>query len=265
MAPPRGRPRPEVRLPPLPLRPGRQAMSKRTRAWLLVVLVAAVVVLVVVGIVLAHTTKTSLRVVTIPAADRKASPALLRAAAAVNFHPLGQGSGDGRLEDLPAAAAKPPLTSGLLPVGTLAPSFTLRTPAGRVVRLADLRGRAVLLEFFTAWCPHCAAEAPHLQRLFESLPPKRIAFVAVNADGEDAPTVLAYHIYFGLDFPAVLDPADRTVSFPDHGSPGPVTRAYRVGAYPTFYVLDRQGRVTWRSDGEQPDAQLRQQLLAAFQ
>jgi thiol-disulfide isomerase/thioredoxin len=249
-----------VRAPSFPLRPGRAALSRRARLVLLVTLVAAFVTAIVLGAVLARSTKAPVRSVTIPAADRNASAALIRAAEAVNFRPLGQGGGVGEIEGKPASAAEPPITQDLLPVGTVAPGFALRAPSGTPVRLADLHGRAVLLEFFTTWCPHCAAEAPHLQKLFASLPKARVAFVAVDANGENAASVFAFHVYFGLGFPAVLDPGEQAVSFPAHGSPGPVTRNYHVGAYPTFYVLDRAGRIVWRGDGEQPDALLRRVL-----
>jgi thiol-disulfide isomerase/thioredoxin len=228
----------------------------------MVALVGALAVAVAIGVFLAHSTKAPIRVVTIPKADRDASPALIRAAEAVGFHPLTE-SGVGKIEDEPASFAQPPLTRNLLPVGTIAPGFTAATPIGKSVRLADLRGKVVLLDFFTTWCPHCAAEAPHLQKLYASLDPAKFAFVAVDANGENAASVFAYHVYYGFGFPAVLDPSGHAVSFPAHGTPGPITRSYRVGAFPTFYVLDRSGRIVWRSDGEQPDALLRGELTKA--
>ena len=252
-----------TRIPPLPLGPGRSAMSKRARLALAGVLAGVVVGLVVAGALIARSSgRAPGRVVTIPAADRNAPPALVRAAEAVDFRPA-TAPGVGKAEDEPASEAKE-LTGGLLPVGSAAPAFTLRTPAGEPVSLKALRGKAVLLEFFATWCPHCAAEAPHLRALFSSLPRSKVAFVAVDANGEDAPSVFAYHVYFGLPFPAVLDPGSSTVTFPAHGRVGPVSRSYGVGVYPTFYVLDPGGRVTWRSGGEQPDALLGQELRRAM-
>jgi thiol-disulfide isomerase/thioredoxin len=256
--------RPPLKMPHFPMRPDRSGMSKKARFRIAVILVGVLVAAIVVGAILAHSSNGPLRVVTIPKADRNASPALIRAAEAVDFHPLTQ-DGTGQIEDEPAAAAKPPITSDLLPAGSRAPSFAARTPTGTVVRLSDLRGKAVLLDFFATWCPHCAAESPHLQKLFASLDPKRNAFVAVDANGENAASVFAYHVYFQLGFPAVLDPSAHAVSFPHHGHMGPISKSYRVGAYPTFYVLDGEGRIVWRSDGEQPDALLRQELRIASQ
>ena len=84
-----------------------------------------------------------------------------------------------------------------------------------------------------------------------------------NADGEDPASVFAYHRYYGLSFPALLDPSSTQGNFHKPGAGGPVTTRYGIGAYPTFYVIDPNGRITWRSDNEQPDALLRRELRQA--
>ena len=91
------------------------------------------------------------------------------------------------------------------------------------VSLASLRGKAVLLELFATWCPHCNAEAPHLRTLANAPGPK-IAFVSINGDGETAPSVFAYHRYFGLPFPALLDPSTQPGSFSSPGGSGQVSQ-----------------------------------------
>jgi peroxiredoxin len=196
------------------------------------------------------------------AADDDAPPALVRAADAVEFSPNVE-PGTGEVERLPASAAKPPSHPNLLPLGTRAPGFTLRTPEGNTVRLADYRGKAVLVEFFATWCPHCAAATPWVRELFAALPASEYAWLSVNADGEDAASVYAYHRYFGIDSPALLDPSSQPGTFRSPGAAGPVTTRYRVQAFPTFYVVDTQGRISWRSDGEQPNALLERELRKA--
>src|SRR5205085_2027036 len=113
------------------------------------------------------------------------------------------------------------------------------------------------------WCPHCGAEAPHLQQIYSSLPKARYAFLSVNGDGEDSASVLAYHRYFGLAFPALLDPSSHPGTFRRPGASGRVTLSYRLRSFPTFYVIDRAGRITWRGDGEQPNALLLRELRRA--
>ncbi len=202
------------------------------------------------------------RAANVAVADRKAPPELVKAADAVGFHP-NTAPGIGRVEDEPVSAAPSPSNPDLLPIGARAPDFRLSTPTRESVRLAAYRGKAVLLEFFATWCPHCAVEAPHLADLDRRLPDARYGFLSINADGEDAGSVFAYHRYFGLRFPALLDPSARSGSFHEAGAAGPVTRRYRVLAFPTFYVVAPDGRITWASDGEQPDALLLQELRGA--
>jgi cytochrome c biogenesis protein CcmG, thiol:disulfide interchange protein DsbE len=222
-----------------------------------------VVIGIVVGILVAtRSTPSPPPAAAASAVDSQAPASLVKAADAVGFQPNTE-PGVGQLENQPASAGRPAANPDLLPVGSAAPSFTLRTPQGLGVSLSSFRDKAVLLEFFTTWCPHCAAEAPHLQRLFSSLPKALYAGLSINADGEDAASVFAYHRYFGLTFPALLDPSSHPGSFHQPGAAGSVTAGYHVRAFPTFYALDANGQITWRSDGEQPDALLRRELERA--
>jgi peroxiredoxin len=224
----------------------------------------AVVVVAIVAALLASrsSAKTPAQAASVSASDRNASASLVQAANRVGFHPTTE-AGTGVVESQSASAAPAPTSTTLLAVGSKAPGFTLKTPQGTSVSLSQLRGKAVLLEFFATWCPHCNAEAPHLDRLYASLPKSRYAFLAVNADGETAPSVFAYHRYYGIRYPALLDPSSQPGSFSQQGDAGPVTTSYGVQYYPTFYVIDAKGRISWRSDGEQPDVLLRQELQKA--
>ena len=94
--------------------------------------------------------------------------------------------------------------------------------------LASLAGKKVMLEFFATWCPHCVAEAPHLSKLARTFG-KNVAFVSINADSENAASVYAYHRYFGLPFPALVDPGRNPGDFNNPGGLGRVSAAYHVG------------------------------------
>jgi thiol-disulfide isomerase/thioredoxin len=166
----------------------------------------------------------------------------------------------GVVENLPPDTPLLAPSKSLLPVGVAAPDFTLSTATGQAVRLADYKGKVILLEFFATWCPHCQAEAQHLTRVFGSLPPDRFGFLSVNADSEDPASLYAFDRFFKMPWPTLLDPGSPAGSYKQTGGAGPVTRAYGVALYPTFYIVDAKGRVAWRNDREQPDMLIAQKL-----
>jgi cytochrome c biogenesis protein CcmG/thiol:disulfide interchange protein DsbE len=156
-------------------------------------------------------------------------------------------------------AVFPPGKEALLPVGAPAPGFTLRTSAGATVSLQRLRGQPVLLEFCATWSSQCALEAPLLNGLVS-----RTSFlVSINGDSEDAASVASFTRTYRLRFPILLDPGEKTVSFPTRGPRGLVTGRYRVTRFPTFYVLDAAGRVTWRDVGAVPPTVLAGEIRRA--
>jgi peroxiredoxin len=240
---------------------GRRPSSARW-IWLATAVVGAAIAIVAGVLAMRSSSSTPPPAASPSASDGNASAELVQAADAVGFKPSTE-PGVGVYEDKPASAAQPARSTALLAAGTPAPQFTLKTPQGETVSLSDFRGKAVLLEFFATWCPHCQAEAPHLKAMAESMDKSRFAFVSINADSEDAASVFAYHRYLGLSFPALLDPGSPPGSFHQQGGAGPVTQSYGLQAYPTFYVIDPQGTVFWATDGEQPDALIRAKLLAA--
>jgi peroxiredoxin len=225
--------------------------------------VAALVVLAVVAVLVVRNQPPDAPPPAKPsAADLNAPKALRDSAAAVGFKPEPI-PGVGEIEDKPASDAIPPSSPDLLKVSSAAPAFTATTPLGETVSLASLKGKAVLLEFFATSCPHCQAEAPHLERMYRALDASRYAIVGVNADGENAASIYAYHRYFGLSFPTVMDHGAEVGSWHSPGPPGPITTSYHISRYPTFYVLRPDGTVQWASDGEQPTAKLQQELQQA--
>jgi len=166
----------------------------------------------------------------------------------------------GVVENLPPDTPLLAPSRSLLAVGAVAPDFVLSTAKGEKVRLSDYRGKAVLLEFFATWCPHCQAEVQHLTRLYESLPHSDFAFLSVNADSEDPASLYAFDRYFHIPWPTLLDPGSPAGSYKQSGGAGPVTRAYGVALYPTFYIVDARGKISWRNDREQPDMLISQRL-----
>lgn len=247
---------------PPPVGKQRPRNEQMRKIWLATGGLAAIVVIVVVVLLVTRTSPPLDTSAPASIADRSASPALIAAAQAVGFHPTYE-TGVGIIENEPASDAVPPANPDLLPVGSTAPNFTLKTPEGQSYSLSEYRGKAVLVEFFATWCPHCNAEAPHLRKIYASLSKATYAFLSVNADGETAPSIYAFHDYYGLQYPALVDPSSQPGSFSSQGAAGKVSTEYKVDSYPTLYIINPKGVITWRSDGEQPDALLVEELHKA--
>jgi len=112
-------------------------------------------------------------------------------------------------------------------LGYLAPDFALSDLHGKLVRLSDFRGQAVLLNFWATWCPPCRKEMPELQRFYETYS-KNIVLLGVNW-GEDSQTMQEFLDSFGIKYPNLLD--ERGTAFVQ----------YRLTGIPTSFFIDGNG------------------------
>jgi len=120
--------------------------------------------------------------------------------------------------------------------GASAPDFELRDLEGREVKLADLRGRVVLVNFWATWCKPCEDEMPAMERLYRSLEPEGFELLAVSVD-EGQSEVRAFEQRLGITFPILLDP-DQSVS-----------ELYQTTGFPESVLVDAQGRIIDRFVG----------------
>jgi len=111
-----------------------------------------------------------------------------------------------------------------------APDFLLETLDGGTLRLSDLQGKAVLVNFWATWCQPCRSELPHLVAAYDRYRQEGLEIVAVNLQ-EDEDTIAGFVEEFGMQFPVVIDRS------------GDVSDEYRVIGIPTSYFIDRSGVV----------------------
>lgn len=104
------------------------------------------------------------------------------------------------------------------------------------VRLAELRGKPVLVNFWASWCVPCRKEGPHLARFAR----ERSSAQLVGVDFQDAKgDALAFVREFEWSFPNVRDPRGR------------IAGEYGLAGLPTTYVVDAQGRIASTLTGAQ--------------
>ena len=133
------------------------------------------------------------------------------------------------------AAQSRPASAAVAP--SPAPDFELTASDGQVVRLGELRGKVVLLNFWATWCPPCKAEMPDLNALQREYGADRDFVVLGINDMENAADVVAFAEREGIAFPLLLDPDGRVIK-----------DLFDVRYLPTSMIIDRDGRIrdTWR-------------------
>lgn len=120
-----------------------------------------------------------------------------------------------------------------------AEDFTLPLAEGKKFRLADQRGRVVLINFWATWCPPCREEMPAMERLWQHHKDQGFVLVAVSLDADPA-IVRPFVDRHKFTFHVALDPKM------DLGN------AYGVRALPSSFVVDRQGYLAALALGPRP-------------
>lgn len=115
-------------------------------------------------------------------------------------------------------------------VDQAAPDFVAQTPAGKSIRLSDLKGSIVALNFWATWCGPCRVEMPELADAAKRYSSDHLVILGVNA-GEDSSQVQNYLDQLGLTFQTVLD------------QNGTIVDQYDIRAFPTTIWIDAKGVV----------------------
>jgi len=122
-----------------------------------------------------------------------------------------------------------PVEYGLQP-GTPIPPWTLQSPSGETVSLADLRGQVLVLDFWATWCAPCGQSMAAMERLAQALADQPVRFMAVNTmETADLAEVQRFL-------------SDRRLTSELFVEGDVVHREATRGNLPAAVVIDRQGR-----------------------
>ena len=115
--------------------------------------------------------------------------------------------------------------------GSAAPVFTLQDRNNKMVSLGDLKGKPVLIGFWTTYCQSCLSEMELLKPLYDKYH-NRMTFVSISADKE----------YVKMLFFLNLQ-KDFTWAFLHLGNEVGLLREYDVRSYPLFVLIDNEGKI----------------------
>ncbi len=121
-----------------------------------------------------------------------------------------------------------------------APDVALTTTDGKPLKLSELRGQVVLLNFWATWCVPCRSEIPALNAMEKELSARGFKVVGVTTS-DSSDVVREYQKDVRQDY---------TVALGDDG----VANTYSVGVLPTTFIIDRDGRIREKIIGEKSRA-----------
>lgn len=132
----------------------------------------------------------------------------------------------------------------------VAQDFILETAGGAPVRLSDYKGKKVILNFWTTWCPPCKAEMPHLQTFYEENRQDEVEILSINLTQLDhgLKTIQNFIDNYQLTFPVALDKKDI------------VGQMYEIMTIPTTFFIDENGVIQQKIIGPMDKESMKQAI-----
>jgi len=138
-----------------------------------------------------------------------------------------------KLDPLNVVIPESKIISGLikLKTKTFMPKIELNALNGENIKIPDdYRGKALLINFWATWCPHCVEEIPSMNRALNHLDPERFAMISISY--KDSKEILDEFVKkVKVDFPILLD------------SDGKVSEQWNIFAFPSSFLIDANGQI----------------------
>jgi len=118
-----------------------------------------------------------------------------------------------------------------------APNFTLKDLKGREISLKNLRGKVVVLNFFSVWCSVCEKQVSSFDKLDEEIKGKDIVFLHLAVEGKER-ELLEYKNKFNISVPILID------------KNGSVAKAYKIRGHHETFFINREGKIIAKTFAE---------------
>ncbi len=128
------------------------------------------------------------------------------------------------------------------------PDFILKDLSQKKVKLADFKGKVVILNFFATWCPPCRMEIPELVKLYRLNKEKGLVVLGISLD-EDVPLqgLMTFVKDMKITYPILMGSKD-------------VLEKYEISGVPTTILINRDGKTFTRYDGLVPASRFEKDL-----
>jgi thiol-disulfide isomerase/thioredoxin len=120
------------------------------------------------------------------------------------------------------------------------------------LKLDELKGKVVVLEFWGTWCTTCLGLIPHHNALAKKYKDQGLVFIGIcDAEGSEKMPQIARH--YGIEYPIAIDVKNTTAD------------TYKADSTPDFYLIDRRGKLRWADIVTEDVDSAIEQLLAERQ